>query len=496
VIHALENGIEKHAPCCIAADLGAGSGRVVAGQLVNGSLRLQEISRFATAFGKDAQTGYLCWPVDRIEDEIRRAIGAASAEYSVRSVGVDSWGVDYVLLDARLQRVGIAVAYRDDRTAGMIERVTSRLSAAEIYRITGAQFQPYNTLYQLAAMAEGEPEWTARARHLLMIPDYFHWRLSGVLSNEYTEATTTQMLDLDGRWNEEIFKAAGLPGIWMQPPVAAGTELGQMQAGNASIKVITPATHDTASAVAGTPLETPDEAYLSSGTWSLLGIESAVPLASEQALRWNFTNEGGYARRYRVLKNIMGLWLLQKITEEFGIVTDDELLQAAANVKPWRSLVNPDDARFMNPPSMREAIRGYCRETGQPEPDSPAEFARCVLESLALCYSAVIEQIEALAGRRISRIRVVGGGSRNRLLNQMCADSCQLPISAGPVEASALGNVCAQMIALGEIRDLDEARKLIRQSFVPEEFLPRAEVPVEVTNRFRQYSSGAQKIAQ
>jgi len=370
----------------------------------------------------------------------------------------------------------------------MMERVASRLSAADIYRITGIQFQPFNTLYQLAAMVEQEPEWTVRTRHLLMIPDYLHYALSGVLSNEYTEATTTQMLSLNGHWHEDLFKAAGIPEIWMQPPVDAGAEVGQLQLGNATVKVIAPASHDTASAVAGTPLQESGEAFLSSGTWSLMGIESEVPIASEQAMRWNFTNEGGYARRYRVLKNIMGLWLLQRLSQEFEVAIDDVLLNAAAGAKPWRSIVNPNNARFMNPASMRDAIRDFCRETQQLEPDTLPAYVRCVLESLALSYAAVKEQIEALSGRQLTMIRIVGGGSRNRLLNQLCADSCQLLINAGPVEASALGNLCAQMITLGEIKSLDEARNLICQSFVPETFQPRAEVPHEVTCRFRQYS--------
>ncbi|MCL2660357.1 MAG: FGGY-family carbohydrate kinase, partial [Acidobacteriaceae bacterium] len=377
--------------------------------------------------------------------------------------------------------------YRDNRTEGMMERVASRLSAADIYRITGIQFQPFNTLYQLAAMAEQELEWTAQARHLLMIPDYLHYALSGVLSNEYTEATTTQMLGLNGRWHEGLFQAAGIPEIWMQPPVDAGTEVGQMQLGSAAVKVIAPASHDTASAVAGTPLEGPGEAFLSSGTWSLLGIESEVPIVSELAMRWNFTNEGGYGRRYRVLKNIMGLWLLQRLSQEFEVVIDDALLNRAAGAKSWRSIVNPNDARFMNPVSMSGAIREYCRKTQQPEPDTLPAYVRCVLESLALSYAVVTEQIEALSGRQLTMIHIVGGGSRNRLLNQLCADSCQLSISSGPVEASALGNLCAQMITLGEIGSLDEARKLIRQSFVPETFQPLTTVPREVTDRFRQY---------
>jgi rhamnulokinase len=478
---------EAQSPCFAAADLGASSGRVIAGQVAGGRLRLQEVNRFSTVFAQDPASGYLCWAIDAIEEQIHLGIEGAAKLAPVASVGVDSWGVDYVLLDAEQRRVGGAICYRDDRTQGMIERVTARMSAVEIYRRTGIQFQPFNTLYQLAAVAAQEPQWLQQTRHLLMIPDYLHYRLSGVLSNEYTNATTTQMLDLQGKWDREIFAAAGLPEVWMQQPVEAGTILGQIQAGSTTAKVVAPASHDTASAVVGTPFEGEGEVFLSSGTWSLMGMESLVSYASEQARAMNFSNEGGFGRRYRVLKIIMGLWLLQNVCREFEIPIDDALICAAAAAKPWRSIVNPDDARFLNPPSMKEAMRKYCRETQQPEPESAAEFAHCAFESLALSYRLVKEELESLRGQRLTRIRIVGGGSRNRLLNQLCANACQLPVSAGPVEASALGNLCAQMIALGEVAGLDEARALIRRSFAIEEYRPAAPIPEPVWNQFKQY---------
>jgi rhamnulokinase len=251
--------------------------------------------------------------------------------------------------------------------------------------------------------------------------------------------------------------------------------------------VVAPATHDTASAVVGTPFEADGEAFLSSGTWSLMGIESMVPYASDQARSMNFSNEGGFDRRYRVLKNIMGLWIVQRICHEFELPIDDALLALSASAAPWRSLVNPNDSRFLNPPSMKQAMREYCRETGQQQPQSAAEFARCAFESLALSYRLVKEELESLLGKGLSRIRIIGGGSRNAFLNQLCANACQLPVSAGPVEASALGNLCAQMIALGEIANLDEARALIRMSFEIQEFEPEEPVPDHVWKQFRQY---------
>jgi rhamnulokinase len=489
----VDGRLSSKSPCSVAVDLGASSGRVIAAQIAEGFLRLFEVSRFSNSFAKDSGSGYLCWGLDAIEEHVRLGIDQAAGSAPIRNVGVDSWGVDFVLLDANLQRVGGAICYRDNRTQGMIERVTARLPAEEIYRRTGIQFQSFNTLYQLAAVAAQEPEWLGRARHLLMIPDYVHYRLCGVLSNEYTNATTTQMLNLKGEWDRDLFTAAGLPEIWMQSPVEAGTILGQIQTGSTTAKVVAPATHDTASAVAGTPFEADGEVFLSSGTWSLMGIESMVPFASEQAMRWNFANEGGFGRRYRVLKNIVGLWLVQRLCQEFQIPIDDALLGATGDATPWRSIVNPDDARFLNPPSMKEAMGDYCRETGQHQPESVAEYARCAFESLALSYRLVKEELESLRGQSLTRIRIVGGGSRNSLLNQLCADACQLPVSAGPVEASALGNICVQMIALGEIAGIDEARALIRRSFEIKEYSPHEPIPDQVWRRFQQYSAAGTK---
>ncbi len=485
---SVNGGIRKQYPCFAAVDLGAGSGRVIAGQVVDGVLLLHEVNRFSTAFSEYPASGYLCWPIDAIEKQIRQGIEAVAKLAPVASVGVDSWGVDYVLLDAQFQRVGQAICYRDNRTEGMIERVTARIPAAEIYRRTGIQFQPFNTIYQLAAMAAQEPEWVKQTRHLLMIPDYLHYRLSGVLSNEYTNSTTTQLLNLKGEWEMELFAAAGLTNVWMKPPVEAGTVLGNLQFGDNGAKVVAPASHDTASAVAGTPLETDGEALLSSGTWSLMGMESKVPYASELARSMNFTNEGGIGRRYRVLKNIMGLWIVQRLCQEFKIPINGALLREAAAVAPWRSIVNPDDARFLNPASMKKAMQDYCKQTGEPLPESACEFARCTFDSLALSYRRVKEELELLRGQSLTRIRIVGGGSRNQFLNQLCANACQLVVSAGPAEASALGNICAQMIAMQEIADIDEARALVRRSVDVHEYRPQEPIPDRGWRRFNDYS--------
>jgi rhamnulokinase len=272
----------------------------------------------------------------------------------------------------------------------------------------------------------------------------------------------------------------------MLDPVDAATILGETQLASGSAKVVAPASHDTASAVAGIPLESASEAYISSGTWSLMGIESRTPIATPEAMGMNFTNEGGLEHRFRVLKNLMGLWLVQRVAHEHNVTDIAGLVAEAAQAPAWRSLVNPDDPLFLNPDSMTDAMRDYCRAAGEPEPRTLSELARTVFDSLALAYRNVKQQLEKLAGRPLERIRIVGGGCQNKLLNQLCANACQLPVVAGPVEASVLGNLSAQAIALGAIRDLNVARELIRDSITLHEFRPAEIVPESVFHRFEQ----------
>ncbi len=472
---------------CAAIDLGAASGRVVVAEYDGERLALREASRFETPLGRDAGSGLECWDLDAIEARVLAGLRAATSQAPVQSVGVDTWGVDYVLLDDRRQRVGPAVSYRDRRTDGMMEQVFARIPREEIYRRTGIQFLALNTLYQLAATARRNPEWLRRARHVLLLPNYFLYRLCGVLANEYTHATTTQMFNIEADdWDDELLAAAGVSRRVMAPLVEPGTVLGEVDApAGGRVKVVAPGTHDTASAVAAVPLEGPDEAFISSGTWSLMGIESRVPYASEAARHLNVANEGGVERRYRVLKNLPGLWLVQRIRQESGSPGHPALVEAARRAEPWRSLVDPEDPRFLNPPSMTAAIRDFCAETGQPLPEELGGLARCAIDSLALSYRRVKGELEALRGRPLSRIHVVGGGSQNRLLDQLCADACQLPVSAGPVETSALGNACVQLMALGVLPGLAEARAIVRRSSAVEEFLPRQAVPEAVWERFR-----------
>ena len=369
-----------------------------------------------------------------------------------------------------------------------MERVTRRVPRNEIYARTGIQFQRFNTLYQMAATAQDEPAWMAEAAHALLIPDYLHYRLSDVVSNEYTNATTTQMLNVDGQWDSSLLDAARVPARLFQPTVAAGTVLGPLtgasHVGAHALQVIAPATHDTASAVAAAPLRGEDEAYISSGTWSLMGFESRTPYLSEAAREHNFTNEGGIEGRFRVLKNIMGLWPLQRMRDESCSSGIEQLVSDARSVPAWQSIVNLDDAVFLNPPSMIEAVQAYCARTGQLVPQTDAELARTVFDSLALSYRKTQLEIEQLRGRALTRIRIIGGGCQNDLLNQLTANACQLPVSAGPVEASALGNVCVQMIALGVLKDVEHARELICTSFPVRHFEPQTALPAAVWRQF------------
>jgi rhamnulokinase len=471
---------------CLAVDLGAGSGRVVLGEIAGGCWKLREIGRFRTPSRVDAATGYQCWDADEIVSQLERHVADARSATQITSIGVDSWAVDYVLLDEGLNRVGVPVCYRDKRTAGVMEELCGRLSRGNIYERTGIQFLSFNTLYQLAACVRQRPEWMESARHFLMIPDYLHFRLSGVLANEYTNATTTQLCGLDGEWDGFLMDAIGLKRPLMTTPVAAGTVLGGGTGVAHGLKVIAPATHDTGSAVAGTPLGSADEAYISSGTWSLMGIESMRPIASPEAMRMNFTNEGGVERRFRVLKNIMGMWPIQRVCEEQNVSDFGQMVEQAGREKPWRSIIPVNDREFLNPASMTDSIRERCRRSNQPVPETVAQIARCVFDSLALSYRTVKQEIETLCGVKLKRIRIVGGGCQNRLLNQLCADACELPVTAGPVEASALGNLSAQMIALGVLEDLSAARSLICSSFEMHDYKPETRVPASVLAAFQE----------
>jgi rhamnulokinase len=428
----------------VGIDLGAESGRVMAGVFDGRRVRLDEVHRFPN--GPVELAGSLRWDVLRLWAEVRAGLAAAAARHrDVASVGADTWGVDYVLLAKSGEVLGHRFHYRDGRTRGVMERAFETVPRDEVYAATGVQFLPFNTLYQLLAARDRTPDVLAAADRLLLMPDFLHGCLCGSTAIEFTNATTTQLFDpAAGTWAADLLRRLDLPARLLGEVVRPGTVLGEVRpevlAG--PVRVVAPATHDTASAVAAVPAAGTGWAYVSSGTWSLVGVEVPAAVRSPQALAPGPTNEGGVGGTYRLLKNVMGLWLVQRCREAFRRAGDDldydALLRRAAAAEPFRSLVEPDDPRFLNPPAMTAAIAGYCRETAQPEPRTPGEFTRCCLESLALKYRLVLGWLAEVTGTPIRVVHVVGGGSRNRLLNQLTADATGLLVLAGPVEATAL----------------------------------------------------------
>jgi len=451
-----------------AVDLGASSGRVLLARhdAVRETLGVEEIHRFENRF--EYRDGHDCWDVDNLVAQITTGLELIiDRGISLSSVGVDTWGVDYVLLDEEGRILGQAVAYRDHRTDGLIDEVAKIVPRDELYARTGIAFMQFNTIYQLVALKRENPVWLSRARSLLLMPDYLHYRLCGIQSCEYTNASTSQLLSLKTNdWDRDLLKRLDLPAHWFQPLCQPGSLIGEwVSRSGARVKVIAPATHDTASAVIAAPLEDEDSVYISSGTWSLMGIESRVPFNEASALAANFTNEGGADNTYRVLKNIMGLWLIQRVRDDFPELSFADLVKEAERAEPLRYLINPNDDRFLNPPSMRQAILDFCRETEQGEPQTIGELARCVFESLAFLYRRTLEELSSFTGKSYKRIHIVGGGSQNGFLNQLCADFCQLPVHTGPVEASALGNITCQLRALGQLADRSAIRRLVRKEF-------------------------------
>jgi rhamnulokinase len=482
----------------LAIDLGAGSGRAMLGGVGDSGLVLRETHRFHYAPRRAA--GHLRWDFARLIEGLRLGIrGAPLAAQDLGgrldSVGVDSWAVDYGLLDDGGALLEDPVCYRDERTAGVMEEVSARLGRDEIFGRTGIQFLPFNTIYQLVAHArEG---WPTGAARLLMIPDLCHHAFCGSLVTERTNASTTQLLRADdGRWDEDLFARLGLPRALMPEVVPAGTTLGtlapalQSELGVGPLAVVAPATHDTASAVAGTPLR-PGWAYISSGTWSLVGVEREAPLVGEAVARANFTNEMGAFGTVRFLKNVMGLWILESCLREWEAAGHPqalaELLARVEAVGEFAGLVYPDHSRFFNPPSMIAELRASLAGTGQQAPDEPVLLAKVVLDSLALRYASVLATIEELTGRPVPGIHIVGGGSLNAYLNQATADAAGRPVLAGPAEATAAGNVLVQAISRGEVASLAEGRRLLERSVRPREFVPRrAAAWAEAARRYQE----------
>lgn len=462
----------------LGIDLGAASGRIVGGLWNGRTMALDEVHRFPN--GPVYLGDTMRWDVLRFWTEIQDGLAAAAKKYGseIVSIGADTWGSDYVLLTKSGEILGQPFHYRDPRTGGMMEKAFRKISREEIFTRTGTQFQPFNTLYQLLALQKQSPELLAQADCLLLMPDFIHWCLCGSRRAEFTNATTTQCLNPRKRkWAGDLLKEVGLPRAIFPEIVPPGTKLGTVrdsvsrQLGLGKVQVIAPATHDTASAVVGVPTAYTGRtnwAYISSGTWSLMGVEVGQACLSPRVLELNMTNEGGFGGTYRLLKNIMGLWLVQQCKRSFddggGQNGYDELARAAVAAKPLRSLLNVNSSQFYNPPDMPRAIQDFCRKTGQIVPKTKGELVRCAYESLALQYRQALGWLEELSGERIEVIHIVGGGSQNRMLNQFTADACQRPVLAGPTEATIMGNLLVQAWAAGEIGSLSEMRDVVRHS--------------------------------
>ena len=485
----------------LAFDLGAESGRGLIGAFDGERLGLEVVHRFPN--GPVETLDSLHWDVLRLYGEMVIGMRKAEAEHgTVASVGVDTWGVDFALLGRGGVLLGNPRHYRDPYTENIMEQAFARVPRTDIFRQTGIQFMRFNSLFQLLAMERERSPLLELAETLLFIPDLFHYWMTGIKVNEYTNASTSQLIHAGTRsWARELIARIGLPDRILGTLVKPGTVLGPLRGGTGSrtgltgVPVIAPATHDTAAAVAAVPAQGASWAYISSGTWSLMGLEIAQPLTHDQAHAVNFTNEGGVGGTIRLLKNIMGLWLVQECRrawerggQEYGY---DTLMRLAEEAPPFVSLVNPDDDAFILPANMPLALGDYCRRTRQPVPDDPGPMVRCALESLALKYRWVLERLEELAGRRLDTIHIVGGGCQNSLLCQLTADACQRPVLAGPVEATAIGNVLTQLLGLGLIKTLEEGRAIVRRSFAVTTYEPgRPEPWEEPYRRFLGYLLG------
>ncbi len=473
----------------LAVDIGASSGRHVAGLFDGQRLRLEEVHRFEN--GGVLAAGRLYWDLLQQWTNIRNGLRAAAGKYGNRlvSVGVDTWGVDFGLLDANDELLGNPIHYRDQHTNGMLDKAFSLVPKQEIFQQTGLQFMQINTLYQLLAMRLAKSPTLEAAKTFLMVPDLFHWLLTGEKANEFTDASTTQFLNPQTKdWSRSVLERLGVPTEMFKNIVPPGTKLGKLRSQLANelnlpkVEVVLPGTHDTASAVmavpaTSTPGEKPDWCYISSGTWSLMGVELPQPVVNEKCLALNFTNEGGVGNTIRLLKNISGLWLVQecrRVWNELGKkLSWDDLTRMSSAAKPLAFLINPDDPSFLAPNNMPEAIREFCRKTGQGVPADEGAIVRCALESLALAYRRVLGSLEELIDGRIHKIHIVGGGTQNRQLCQAAADACQRRVIAGPIEATAIGNLMMQAVAADYISSISQAREIIRQSFTVDEYQPR-----------------------
>ncbi len=486
----------------LAFDLGAESGRAILGKYDGSKLTLHEIHRFSN--GPVVIFGRMHWDILYLFEEIKKGLALTVKEGNreLAGIGCDSWGCDFGLVGKDNTLLGYPYHYRDSRTDGMLEAAFQKVSREEIFQHTGIQFMKVNTLYQLLSMVISKSPLLQISECLLMIADLFHFLLTGEKVGEFTLATTSQAYDSrEGNWSTPLLKKLGIPTKIMPEVVAPGTVVGNLLpeiVQEANLKspspVIASACHDTASAVAATPTGGDNWAYLSSGTWSLLGIELPKPIINKKVLKYNFTNEGGAAGTFRFLKNITGLWLVQQCKKswekEGKHLSYNELMQMAAEAKSSLSLIDPDDEAFLNPPDMPAEILKFCQRTSQSLPEDKGSIIRCILESLAVKYRIVIDQLEELSGCRIERLHLIGGGAQNHLLCQFTANATGIPVVAGPVEATAIGNILMQAIARGDISSLVEGREIVRRSFSIITYQPKdASYWEELYHRFQKTTS-------
>ncbi len=452
----------------LSIDIGASSGRHILSSVQNGKLVLEEVYRFEN--GMTQKDGHLVWEYEKLFSNIIEGLKECKKLGKIPvSVGIDTWGVDYALIDADGKVIGDVYAYRDGRTEEPIKKVHEIIPFETLYKRTGSQFQIYNTIYQLYTdKLSGKLD---KAERFLMMPDFFNYLLTGVMKNEFTNASTTGLMSAKTRdWDMETVKELGLPEKLFKELSDPTTLVGNLKPEIAKeigydLKVVLPATHDTASAVMAVP-EIGQPLYISSGTWSLLGIESPVAISTEEALKENFTNEGGYERSTRFLKNIMGLWMIQCVRREYNKKYSwGDFVTLSKEVKDFDSIVDVNDNSFLAPASMIEAIKDYCRKTGQKVPETPGEIALCVYDSLAVCYKRAVETVERVTGYKFDTIHIVGGGCQNAYLNELTAKRTGRRVVAGPVEATAIGNALSQLLYDGAVKNINEAKELVKVSF-------------------------------
>ena len=466
----------------LAFDLGAESGRAVVGTLSKGRLELNEKHRFPNPTGR--MLGHLHWNLLQQWEELKTGLRNVGTEkIPLAGIGVDTWGVDFGFLGNDGEILGNPYHYRDARTDGVMEKTFKRVSREDIFKATGIQFMPINSLYQMVVMAETKDWPLQQAETMLFVPDIFNYLFTGQRKSEFSIVSTSQMYDMrKNAWSTQMLTKLGIPTRILPEVVPSGTILGPLlksvadECGVDQTPVIAPGLHDTASAVAAVPAEGENWCYISSGTWSLMGVEIPAPIINDKSLKYNYTNEGGVGGKIRFLKNIMGMWLIQECRRHFRKSgyehTYAELTQMAGRAKGFNALIDPDHPSFLSPGEFPVKIERFCKETKQKPPSTRGEFVRTCLDSLALTYRRTLEGLEDILGRQIGVIHIVGGGCQNELLNQMTADATGRPVIAGPIEGTAMGNILVQAMAVGEINDLAEARSIVRTSFPVKRFVP------------------------